>query len=79
MPPDVSVFDFGGGIVCEDRQGALDPRYVSRGVVDQQVDVLGQTAGTVCDDREAADEEIAGARLVQRAADPDDVRRLRRP
>ncbi len=40
--------------------------------------VLREAPGTVGDDGEAADQQVAGPGFVQRLADADDVARLRR-
>ena len=48
----------------------------TRVVIDQEIDVLGETAGAVRHDGEAADEDVAGARVVQSAADADEILRL---
>ena len=59
------------------RKPCLQERDVLRRVIDQEVDVLREAPRAVSDDREAPDQDVAGAGLVQRPADADDVFRLR--
>ena len=45
-------------------------------VIDQEIDVLGETAGAMGDNSEAANQYVLRVGLVQGAADADDVFRL---
>jgi hypothetical protein len=60
------------------RTARLDAGHVLLRVVDQQIDVLGETPRAVSNHGEPADEQVTRLRLVQGSADADDVARLRR-
>ena len=75
---DVGVGDLRRGVVGQDAERPLHARHVLRRIVDQQVDVFGEPRAAVGDDGEAADQHVAGARVVQRSADAGEVFRLRR-
>jgi hypothetical protein len=70
--------DLGGRVVRENGQGQLDAGNVGGGVVDQEVDVLREAAGSMGHDREPADQQVPRTRVVQRPTDADDVVGLRR-
>jgi hypothetical protein len=74
----VRVADLGGSIVSENGEAALDARNIFGVVIDQQVYVFGEARSAVRDDGKSADEHIARASGVQRAAESDDVLGLRR-
>ena len=75
--PNIGIGDFGRGVIGKNAQSPLQARDVLRPIIDEKVDVLGEAARAVNDDREAADEDVAGAGVVQRPADADEVFRLR--
>ncbi len=78
IPANVLVLDLVDCVIGQDAKRTANQADVLGAVVDQQIDVLGGPGTTVSDDREAPDQDVARARLVQRATDPDEIVDLRR-
>jgi len=72
----VVVADLVDSAIGEDTERTTNPGDVLAAVVDQQVDVVRGPDAAMRYDGEPADQEIPRARLVQRAADRDEIRDL---
>jgi hypothetical protein len=71
--------DLRSRIVREHGKRLLQPGDVLGDGIDEKVDVLGRTVATVEDDREAADQDVAGPGFFEGPTDPADVVDRRRP
>lgn len=71
-----TVDHFGGSVIGKDGEALLHERHILGRVVDEEVDVFGETARAVSEDGKAADWHIASPGGVQGAADADEVFRF---
>src|SRR5687768_11380649 len=69
--PDIGVGDLGCRVVGKNAQSLLQACDVLRRVIAQEIDVLREAARAMNDDGKAPDQDVAGASVVQRAADAD--------
>ena len=74
----VAIFDLGGGVVGKDTEALLHAGHIRGRVIDEEIDVFGETARAVRHDGEAANQYVLCTGVVQGPADADEVFRLGR-